>query len=113
MNLISAAKSAALGINYDPCNVAWMLRRDPIDEFDVVASFIANVHIKDQIDAPRGSGMPTWVVPGEGMIDYSRHFAELKRLGYAGNISLEPHMDGGLETIMRCKQAVERLWDEA
>ena len=113
VNLIQAAKSANVGINYDPCNVAWMLRRDPIDEFEIIAPFIANVHIKDQIDEPRGSGMPTWVVPGEGLIDYRLHFTALKRIGYAGNISLEPHMDGSLETISRCKQAVERLWDEA
>ncbi len=113
VNLIQSAKSANIGINYDPCNVAWMLRRDPIDEFEAIAPLIANVHIKDQIDEPRGSGMPTWVVPGEGMIDYRPHFAALKRIGYTGNISLEPHMDGSLETISRCKQVVERLWNEA
>lgn len=113
VHLIQAANSANIGINYDPCNVAWMLRRDPIDEFETVAPFIANVHIKDQIDEPRGSGMPTWVVPGEGMIDYRPHLAALKQMKYSGNISLEPHMDGNLETILRCKQAVERLWNEA
>lgn len=113
VNLIRASKSAALGINYDPCNVAWMIRRDPIEEFDLVAPFIANVHIKDQLDEPRGSGMPTWVVPNEGMIDYRPHFAALKRIGYHGNVSLEPHMEGSLETILRCKQSVERLWSEA
>ena len=121
VKLIQATSSSALGINYDPCNVAWMLRRDPIDEFDLVAPFIANVHIKDQLDEPRGSGMPSWVVPGEGMIDYRPHFAALKRIGYAGNISLEPHLephpesqiDGKLQTIQRCKHAVELLWQEA
>ncbi|MBS1790396.1 MAG: sugar phosphate isomerase/epimerase [Acidobacteria bacterium] len=113
VNLICATHATNLGINYDPCNVAWMLRRDPIDEFETVAQFIANVHIKDQIDAPRGSGMPIWVVPGQGMMDYRPHFAALKRMGYSGNISLEPHMDGSLETILNCKRAVERLWDEA
>ena len=113
VNLIHAANAHNLGINYDPCNVAWMLRRDPIGEFDAVAPFVANVHIKDQIDEPRGSGMPTWVVPGEGLIDYRPHFAALKQMGYSGNISLEPHMDGNLETILNCKRAVERLWNES
>ena len=110
VNLIRQANSPALGINYDPCNVAWVLRRDPIDEFDVVAPFIANLHVKDQLDAPVGSGIPRWVVPGQGMIDYRRHFAALKRIGYAGPISLEPHIDGSLETIRQCKAAVETLW---
>jgi len=113
VNLIRTAKATNLAINYDPCNVAWMTRRDPIEEFETVAPYIANVHIKDQLDEPRGSGMPTWVIPGEGMMDYRPHLAALKRQAYSGNISLEPHMDGSLETILRCKQAVERLWEEA
>ncbi|HMX28976.1 MAG TPA: sugar phosphate isomerase/epimerase, partial [Blastocatellia bacterium] len=109
-NLIRRAGGAAIGVNYDPCNVAWMTRRDPMDEFALIAPFIANVHVKDQLDAPRGSGLPTWVVPGEGLIDYRPHFAALKQIGYAGPVSLEPHMDGSLETIRACKDAVERLW---
>lgn len=113
VNLIHSANSPALGINYDPCNVAWMMRKDPIDEFDLVAPFIGNVHIKDQQDTPRGSGLPKWVVPGEGMIDYRPHFAALRQTGYSGPISLEPHMDGSLETIQSCKIAVENLWRDS
>jgi sugar phosphate isomerase/epimerase len=106
-------RSPALGINYDPANVAWQNRRDPIDEFEVVAPFIQNVHIKDLIAAPLGSGAPAWAVPGQGMIDYTAHFAALKRIGYTGTISLEPHLDPHPETIRRCQEAVERLWAEA
>jgi sugar phosphate isomerase/epimerase len=47
------------------------------------------------------------------MMDYQGHFAALQRLGYDGVISLEPHMDGSLETIQKCKQAVEHLWNTA
>jgi sugar phosphate isomerase/epimerase len=112
-DLIRRAGSSAVGINYDPANVAWLLRRDPLDEFDVVAPLIGNVHVKDQLEAPIGSGRPTWVVPGEGMMDYRAHFAALQRIGYDGPISLEPHMDGSLETIRKCKLAVESFWSGA
>ena len=111
--LIERVGSPALGVNYDPANTAWALRREPLDEFAALAPLIANVHVKDQLDAPRGSGRPTWVVPGEGMMDYRRHFAALKQIGYDGPISLEPHIDGSFETIWRCKTAVERLWAES
>lgn len=111
--LIRRANSRAIGINYDPCNSAWALRRDPIDEFAEVAPFIGNVHVKDQLDAPKGSGIPRWVAPGEGMVDYRLHFAALKRIGYDSTISLEPHIDGRFETILRCIQAVERMWEMA
>lgn len=114
--LIAQAQSSlpgALGINYDPCNVAWQLRRDPIDEFDANAPHIHNVHIKDQLDAPVGSGMPKWVIPGEGMLDLRAHLAALKRIGYAGPISLEPHFPLTVDSLTRCREAVEQFWSEA
>ena len=110
--LIRAVGSPALGINYDPCNDAWMLRRDPLPDFAEAAPFIANVHIKDQLDAPRGNGMPTWVVPGHGMIDWRGHLLALKDSGYDGPYSLEPHINGELETIQQCKAAVETYLTE-
>lgn len=111
--LIRRTRSTAIGINYDPANVAWQNRRDPIDEFTTVAPYIANVHIKDLLPAAIGSGLPTWVVPGEGMIDYSAHFEALRKIGYDGPISLEPHLDGERGTIEKCREAVERLWSLA
>ncbi len=110
VNLLRQVDAPALGINYDPCNDAWTVRRDPLDDFDLIAPYIANVHIKDQLDASVGSGMPTWVVPGCGLLDWRGHLAALKRIGYAGPISLEPHIDGQVETIRQCKEAVEGMW---
>jgi sugar phosphate isomerase/epimerase len=110
VNILRQINAPALGINYDPCNDAWTLRRDPLADFDVVAPYIANVHIKDQLAAPRGSGMPTWVVPGRGQLDWRGHLAALQRIGYAGPISLEPHIDGQPTTIQQCCEAVTRFW---
>ncbi len=112
-DLLRQVNAPALGINYDPCNDAWTLRRDPLDDFDLIAPYIANVHIKDQLDAPVGSGMPTWVVPGRGMLDWRAHLAALQRIGYVGPISLEPHINGQLKTIQECQASVKRLWAEA
>ena len=108
--IICQVNAKNLKINYDPCNDAWMLRRDPINDFAAVAPFIANVHIKDQLDAPVGSGMPTWVVPGNGMMNWAAHLHALKAIGYSGAISLEPHIDGRLETILACKEAIEKMY---
>lgn len=108
--IIRQVNAKNLKINYDPCNDAWMLRRDPINDFAAVAPFIANVHIKDQLDAPVGSGMPTWVVPGTGMMNWEAHLHALKAIGYSGAISLEPHIDGKLETILACKEAIEKMY---
>jgi sugar phosphate isomerase/epimerase len=93
-------------INYDPGNVAWLENRDPIEEFDCVSRYIANVHIKD-IRPVKGD--PEWVPAGEGIIDYAEHFRALWRFGYQGPVSLEPHMDFSVEATRRCKEAVERI----
>jgi len=108
--LIRRAASKPLRINYDPGNVAWLENRDPLDELEIVAPLIANVHVKDLKPLSRGAGFPDWVPAGEGMIDYAAHFRRLDELGYEGPVSLEPHMDGSLEATRRCKEAVERVF---
>ena len=103
----SAAATLGVRINYDPGNVAWLTGRDPIGELEAAAPWIANVHIKNLRLGPE------WLPADAGIIDYRRHFAALQRAGYAGPISLEPHMDGSAETIRRCRDAFLRLWGEA
>jgi sugar phosphate isomerase/epimerase len=101
----------SLCINYDPGNVAWFEQRDPIGELAVAAPWIANVHVKDLLPTKPGASRPEFVPAGEGMIDYRAHFAGLRNAGYRGPISLEPHMNGHLETIRRCKAALEKCYE--
>jgi sugar phosphate isomerase/epimerase len=108
--LIRRAASPALKINYDPGNVAWLENRDPLDEFDTVAPLIANVHVKDLKPLAHGAGFPEWVPAGEGMIDYAVHFRALKKLGYTGPVSLEPHMDSSVAATRRCLEALRMCW---
>lgn len=108
-NLIWRAGVKNVRINYDPGNVAWLENRDPLDEFDAVAPWLANVHVKDLRPLTQGPGKPEWVPAGEGMIDYRAHFRALDEAGYEGPISLEPHMDGRVETIRACADAVRRM----
>jgi sugar phosphate isomerase/epimerase len=103
-NLIDQSGSKALRINYDPGNVAWLQGKDPLDDFEPAAKYIANVHIKDLIP---GTPRPKFVPAGQGLINFKAHFAALRRINYQGPISLEPHMDGNPETIRRCRDAAE------
>jgi sugar phosphate isomerase/epimerase len=107
----TALLSPGMKINYDPGNVVWLERRDPLDELAGVAPYIVNMHIKDVLAAPRGSGKPQFVPAGEGVIDYRAHFTALKRIGFDGPMTLEPHMDSSVEAARRCKEAVERIWN--
>lgn len=107
--LIQRAGVPNLRINYDPGNVGWFEQQDPLYEFAAAAPSIANVHVKDLLPGAPGV-RPEFVPAGEGLIDFGAHFALLREAGYAGPISLEPHMDGSLETIRRCKEAAERAY---
>ena len=109
-DLIERSGAPGLRINYDPGNVAWLTQRDPLDDFEAAAPWIANVHVKDLLPLKPGASRPEFVPAGEGMIDFRAHFAALRRAGYQGPISLEPHMDGRLETIRRCRDACRRSW---
>lgn len=104
--LIRRAGVPSLRINYDPGNAAWMLRRDPIDEFAVAASLISNVHIKNVLPSAIGSGKPKFAPADEGIIEFAAHFRALAEAGYTGPISLEPHMSGEAEVVRRCRDAV-------
>ena len=109
--MIERAGPAGLRINYDPGNVAWLRQFDPIAEFEAAAPWIANVHVKDLLPMTAGSTRPRFVPAGHGMIDYRAHFNALRRAGYQGPVSLEPHMDGRLETIRACKEALEKSYE--
>jgi sugar phosphate isomerase/epimerase len=111
-NMIERSGAKSVRINYDPGNVAWFEQRDPIGEFDAAAPWIANVHVKDLLPTRPGQTRPQFVPASEGMIDYRAHFAALKKFGYEGPISLEPHMDGSIETIRRCKEALEKSYED-
>ncbi|HEY3835286.1 MAG TPA: sugar phosphate isomerase/epimerase [Bryobacteraceae bacterium] len=105
-DVIERSGASWLRINYDPGNVAWLEQRDPINEFEVAARWIANVHVKDLLPLKPGATRPEFVPAGCGIIDFRQHFAALKRVGYQGPVSLEPHMNGNAETIERCRDAV-------
>ena len=108
--LIALSGSKALRINYDPGNVAWLQMHDPFTDFAPAAPWIANVHVKDLRPAASGATRPEFVPAGQGLIDFAHHFQALRQSSYSGPISLEPHMDGNVETIRRCKEAFEKAW---
>lgn len=108
--LIRRIGSPHLKMNYDPGNDAWLRNCDALGDLAGAIDLIANVHVKDLRPLINGAAHPVWVPAGEGMVEWGTHFARLQAAGYSGPVSLEPHLDGKPDTILRCKQAVERAW---
>ncbi len=66
-------------------------RQDAWDFYQAVKPHIAHIHIKDGIwDAEKGDC--TYTMPGEGEGQVARILADLKADGYAGFVSIEPHL---------------------
>ena len=74
---------------YDPGNNIYATDEIPYpDGYLAIKDLIGHVHIKD---AKREGGETVGAAVGEGEVDYPALFAELKRIGYDGDIMLETH----------------------
>lgn len=91
--IAAAVNSPALKIVWDPGN-AFFANEIPFPiGYDAVKPWLAHIHIKDgrMMQAADQGIRPQWCVVGEGEIDYTGHFAALKRDNYQGYVSLETH----------------------
>lgn len=111
--LIRRVACSSLRMNYDPGNVAWMTRRNPASEWTDIGDLVAHLHIKDVVLNHINGDFPKWVMPGQGGIGYAELFECLCGAEFAGDISMESHMQMSPELLVEFKTAVERLWQEA
>lgn len=68
-------------------------RRCAWEFYRQVRDLIAHVHIKDARELADGTAV--WCWPGEGHAQVERILSDLIRSGYAGGISIEPHLFAG------------------
>ena len=75
-------------LNFDPGNFG-AHGEVGIDLFESLKDYIANVHVKD-IREPGDTS--TYCIAGEGKCGYPEIFERLCQMGYAGCITIEPHL---------------------
>ena len=88
LELIEAVDSPALKLLYDTGNPVGH-EQDGWELYSQLADKIVYVHIKDYRKTAEGKQA---CFPGEGAGEVERILADLVRRGYAGGISIEPHM---------------------
>lgn len=88
-----AVNSSHFKLVWDPGNAFCAGETPYPDGYEAVKPYLAHIHVKDarMVDTPQHGRQPQWCVVGEGEIDYTAHFAALKRDGYTGYVSLETH----------------------
>lgn len=89
--ILQAVNSPALRLLWDPANVVDAGGSDdPVTtDYPQVAPLVARVHMKD---IARVDGKPRWAMLGQGLIDWPRQLRLLRQNGFAGPITLEPHL---------------------
>lgn len=87
LELLESAASDRLRAAFDPANFVQCGVRPMDDAYPLLSGYIAYVHVKDAV---MGSGQVTPVGEGDGQ--WSELLARLRGQGYAGFLSLEPHL---------------------
>jgi sugar phosphate isomerase/epimerase len=85
-------------------------RLSPWDFYRRVREHVVHVHVKDAIEAPDGGSR--WCWPGAGHGDLRRIFADLGARGYAGALTIEPHLGTGEHHGLDPAEAKRRTYVE-
>lgn len=89
LDLVRSVASPHCRLLFDPANFIQCGARPYPDAWELLAPHVAYVHVKDAIAATRQ------VTPaGEGEARFPEFLASLAASGYAGYLSLEPHLKG-------------------
>ena len=96
---LSYFDSKYLGVNLDPSHFV-IHGNDPVWAAEMLGSKVKHVHVKDAFGKPGGLG-ETFIFPflGEGLVDWKRFFAALRRSDYSGYLSLEFENDSYLNNV--------------
>jgi sugar phosphate isomerase/epimerase len=99
--LMAAVDSPHFRLTFDPCN-AYFAGLDPAAMYDVVAPYVGYVHLKDGDDRPPAPGWRRFTDHGrsyatcplgQGQVGWPGLLARLRRDGYQGFLSSEPHCE--------------------
>ena len=105
-----------VGVNFDPANlISGGRSTNPCDAMELLGCRVTGFHAKDAIPAKFGELGGRQVPIGEGKVDFKRLLAQLKELGYEGDVVIEhemysrPDRDGD---ILKAKVFLEDLIKE-
>ena len=105
-----------VGVNFDPANlVSGGRSTNPCDAMELLGSRVTGFHAKDAIPAKFGEFGGKQTPIGEGKVDFTRLFRQLKEFGYTGDVVIEhemysrPDRDGD---ILKAREYLEELIKE-
>jgi sugar phosphate isomerase/epimerase len=100
--LLERIDHPALGVNWDPGNAAAAGDTPYPDGYQALRQWVRHVHFKDLVSTPGGG----YQYAVDGQIDWAGQIRALAADGYAGAISVEPHLQ---PKVASAKASYQRL----
>jgi len=100
-----------LGVGLDTANLILYGKANPVDAVDILGSYVKAIHAKDGRWPTNPSKLGEEVVIGQGLVNFKVVFEKLKRLGYAGAITIERETSGPqqIQDVKQEKLYLERV----
>ncbi len=114
ITLLRAIKDIGLDnqfVNLDTANLILYGKGNPHDALDVLGSLVRGIHAKDGLFPTDPKNLGQEVPIGQGKVDFPRLIQRLKKLGYAGAITVEREISGPKqeEDIRKSRLFLEKL----
>jgi L-ribulose-5-phosphate 3-epimerase len=103
-----------LSVGLDTANLILYGKANPVDAVDILGPHVRSIHAKDGRWPTDPSKLGEEVLIGKGLVDFKEVFTRLRRLGYAGAVSIERETSGPqqIEDVRQEKLYLERILQE-
>jgi L-ribulose-5-phosphate 3-epimerase len=83
-----------LGVGLDTANLILYGKANPVDAVDILGPHVRSIHAKDGRWPTDPDKLGEEVLIGTGLVDFRQVFTKLRRLGYAGAVTIERETSG-------------------
>lgn len=114
LRIIEDVGTGNLFVNLDPANMLMYGYANPVDAMYTIGKYVRNIHGKDGLPPTTSRELGKETPIGEGMVDFPKLFAELKKAGYNRYITIEREITGEeqIRDILKSKKYFEKLLEE-
>ena len=111
LRLIEEIGTGNVFVNLDTGNCIMYGYSNPVDALWTLGRYVRNVHVKDGLPPTTPYALGPEKALGEGVVDFERFMAGLRRLGYDRFLTIEREISGEQQRIdiQRAKDYIERL----
>ncbi len=97
VTLLRAIRDVGLenvGVNLDMANLILYGNGNPVDAMDVIGQYVRGLHAKDGLFPTDPKNLGREVPIGQGKVDFKAVVEKLKRVNYAGPMTIEREIEG-------------------